>query len=187
MTPQQHVFLSRAYTAAEKAGHIFSEMAACEAALESAYGSSGLAAKYNNLFGCKQHVHPIYGTHVLPTREFLDGKWLAVNSSWIVYPGWADCFADRMATLQRLSPVIPHYKNALAAGSATTYINEVSQGWSTDPAWVCLCGEIFLASADSADHIISNPTHRAMLIPGEGRAEKVLNIYDTVAGDWNAT
>ncbi len=187
MTPANKDFLRRALEAAEAAGHIFPEMAACEAALESGYGTSGLAARYNNLFGCKQHQHPIYGTVALPTREFLDGKWLALNSSWIVYPDWPACFADRMATLKRLAPHYPHYANALAAASATTYINEVSQGWSTDPGWFCTCGEIFLSSADSADHVISNPTHRAMLIPGEGRAEKVLAIYDNCAGDWDAT
>ena len=187
MTTAQKDFLHRAMQAAEQANHCWPEMAACEAALESGYGTSGLAARYNNLFGCKQHRHPIYGTHVLPTLEFLDGKWVAVNSSWIVYSGWGECFADRMATLKRLSSFYPHYRNALAAGSATTYVNEVSQGWSTDPGWFCICGEIFLSSADSADHIIANPTHRTMLIPGEGRAEKVLTIYDECAGDWSAT
>jgi flagellum-specific peptidoglycan hydrolase FlgJ len=187
MTPAQNDFLHRAYDAASQAGHIFAEMAACEAALESRYGTSELAAKDNNLFGMKQHQHPVYGTQVLPTREWLDGKWAAVNSSWIVYPDWKTCFADRMATLKRLAPAYPHYKNALAAASATTYVMEVSRTWSTDPAWVCSCGEIFLASADSASHIVSNPTHQSMLIPGEGRAEKVLAIYDAIAGNWSAT
>jgi flagellum-specific peptidoglycan hydrolase FlgJ len=153
MTPENKAFLCRAMQAAERAGHIFPEMAACEAALESGYGRSELAAKDNNLFGTKQHLHPIYGTHSLPTREFLDGKWLALNSNWIVYPDWAACFADRMATLKRLASVYPHYKNALAAGSATTYVMEVSETWSTDPK----------------------------------RGEKVLAIYDEVAGDWDAT
>ena len=153
MTQQNRDFLHRAFLAAEAAAHIFPEMAACEAALESGYGRSQLAAQDNNLFGMKQHVHPIYGTHSLPTRELLSGEWKTVEANWIRYPDWAACFADRMATLKRLASVYPHYKNALAAASATTYINEVSLTWSTDPE----------------------------------RAEKVLAIYDNVAGDWNAT
>lgn len=153
MTPQQHDFLQRAFVAAHNAGHIFPEMAACEAALESGYGRSQLATQDRNLFGMKQHLHPIYGTHSLPTREFLSGEWKTVNSNWITYPDWGACFADRMATLKRLASVYPHYANALASASATTYVNEVSQSWSTDP----------------------------------NRAEKVLAIYDAVAGDWNAT
>lgn len=126
-------FLRHAMQAAQKAGHIFPEMAACEAALESGYGHSQLATQDRNLFGMKQHLHPIYGTHSLPTREFLSGEWVTVNSNWITYPDWAACFADRMATLQRLASVYPHYKAALAAASATTYIMEVSRTWSTDP------------------------------------------------------
>jgi flagellum-specific peptidoglycan hydrolase FlgJ len=133
MTPTEHTFLSLAFAAAEKCGHVFPEMAACEAALESDYGRSVLASVYNNLFGCKQHQHPVYGTHVLPTRECLDGKWVALNSSWIVYPDWAACFGDRMATLKRLASVYPHYAAALAAQSPLEYLSEVSQTWSTDP------------------------------------------------------
>src|SRR5580704_2930951 len=81
----------------------------------------------------KQHSHPIYGTHALPTREFLNGEWVATEANWIVYPDWASCFADRMASLKRLASVYPHYAAALAAGSATTYVMQVSQSWSTDP------------------------------------------------------
>lgn len=153
MTPDEKEFLQLAAAAAEKAGHVWPEQAACEAALESGYGQSQLAIADKNLFGMKQHQHPIYGTHVLPTKEFLDGKWVTLNSSWITYPDWPSCFADRMATLQRLAPVYPHYAAALAAASGTTYVMEVSATWSTDPA----------------------------------RAEKVLAIYDEMAGDWDCT
>jgi flagellum-specific peptidoglycan hydrolase FlgJ len=119
--------------AAEQAGHIFPEMAACEAALESGYGRSVLAMQDRNLFGTKQHVHPVYGTHSLPTREDLGGKWVEVTANWVSYPDWQSCFADRMATLKRLASFYPHYAAALAAGSATTYVMEVSRTWSTDP------------------------------------------------------
>jgi flagellum-specific peptidoglycan hydrolase FlgJ len=153
MTSQQHAFLGQAFRAAIQAGHIFPEMAACEAALESGYGRSQLAVQDRNLFGMKQHQHPIYGTHSLPTREFLGDAWIAVTADWVSYPDLSSCFADRMATLQRLSSIYRHYAAALKAASATTYIYEVSRTWSTDPE----------------------------------RAEKVLNIYDTVAGDWSAS
>lgn len=133
MNTEQKLFLKMAAAAAKQADHIFPQMAACEAALECAYGHSALAVRDNNLFGCKQHKHEIYGTHILPTREFQDGTWIEVSARWIHYPGWAACFFDRMATLHRLASVYPHYKAALDAAGPHTYIVEVSQTWSTDP------------------------------------------------------
>jgi flagellum-specific peptidoglycan hydrolase FlgJ len=133
MTPEQKQFVMDAAAAAAKSGHIFPQMAACEAALESRYGTSLLAVQDCNLFGMKQHVHPIYRTHNLPTREFECGKWIATTAAWVLYPDWASCFADRMSTLKRLASVYGHYAGALAAPDAATYIAEVSQTWSTDP------------------------------------------------------
>lgn len=151
MTPEAKDFLHQAAAAAEKAAHIFPEYAACEAALESGYGKSLLALQDKNLFGTKQHQHPIYGTHNLPTREFEGGKWIVVTAAWVSYPDWAACFADRMATLKRLASVYPHYAAALSAPSGAIYVEEVSLTWSTDP----------------------------------NRGDKVLNIYDAMAGDWD--
>jgi flagellum-specific peptidoglycan hydrolase FlgJ len=135
-------FLQDATYQAKLSGHIFPAMAACEAALESTYGASGLAKSDNNLFGMKQHKHPVFGTHSLPTREWVgvdkdtdsvkDG-WIVVNAAWVSYPTWSDCFADRMATLQRLASVYPHYKAALDAPDAGSFVVEVSKTWSTDP------------------------------------------------------
>jgi flagellum-specific peptidoglycan hydrolase FlgJ len=150
-TPEQNDFLHRAFQAAKAAGHIFPEMAACEAALESGFGRSQLAVRDCNLFGMKQHEHPIYGTHVLPTKEYLDGKWVELNASWITYPNWEACFKDRMATLRRLAPKFPHYAAALSAASATTYINEVSRTWSTDPARAAKCLAIYDRCASDWD------------------------------------
>jgi flagellum-specific peptidoglycan hydrolase FlgJ len=133
MTPAQKQFVIEAAAAAKQSGHIFPEMAACEAALESRYGASTLAIRDLNLFGMKQHAHPVYGTHNLPTREFLKGKWEQVSAAWVLYPDWASCFADRMSTLRRLASVYPHYAAALAAKDQASYVTEVSRTWSTDP------------------------------------------------------
>jgi len=133
MTPEQKSFLTTAAAAAAKAGHVWPEYAACEAALESSFGTSGLATRANNLFGMKQHQHAIYGTLNLPTREFENGQWIQTTAAWVDYPDQASCFADRMATLQRLSPVYPHYAAALSAASGEDYVTAVSETWSTDP------------------------------------------------------
>jgi flagellum-specific peptidoglycan hydrolase FlgJ len=133
MNDPQKQFLQRATAEAVKANHPFPRMAACEAALESSWGNSVLAREDNNLFGMKQHAHPIYGTMTLPTREFEHGEWKTVSANWIQYPDWRACFADRLATLERLSNAFPHYKAAIDARDPRTYIAEVSKTWSTDP------------------------------------------------------
>jgi len=129
----QQQFLVKAHQAAAASGHVWPRMAACEAALESGWGESRLAAEDNNLFGQKQQQHPIYGTVDIPTREFLNHAWCVENAAWVKFPDWPSCFASRMGTLRRLAPEYPHYAMALAAGTPEEYIEEVSLSWSTDP------------------------------------------------------
>ncbi len=143
MNDLQLNFLQRAIAEAVRANHPFAPMAACEAALESSWGNSQLARMANNLFGMKEHMHPVYGTMTLPTREFLNGSWEVVNAQWVQYPDWRSCFCDRLATLERLANVYPHYKAALAATDAESYINEVSATWSTDPGRADKCLSIY--------------------------------------------
>lgn len=143
MTQEQLDFMQKAIAEAIKANHPFPQVAAAEAALESDYGSSQLARDGNNLFGMKQHEHPLYGTMTLPTREFIRGAWTVVkDAEWVKYPDWRGCFADRLATLERLSLrrnkvngqlVFPHYAAALNAKDPQTYVEQVSLTWSTDP------------------------------------------------------
>ncbi len=131
MTPDE--FLAKAAEAARAASHIFPEYAACEAALESAWGSSELALQANNLFGQKQ-AHPPRGSSLLlPTREFLHGAWLTVSAQWMRFSSWQQCFAERMAVLHRLAEACPHYKQALAADTGKDFVQHVSLSWSTDP------------------------------------------------------
>lgn len=138
LTESEVVFLNRAELAASAGGCPWPEFAACEAALESGFGTSTLAREDNNLFGMKQHKHPLYGTASLPTEEAIhlssgEVKWVRVSADWVKYPSWSDCFTDRMSTLRRLASAYQHYAAALAAQDGSTFIREVSQTWSTDP------------------------------------------------------
>lgn len=132
-TTHDEAFLLNATQQARGAGHPFPEYAACEAALESAWGLSSLAIKGNNLFGRKQSTPPIYKTLDLPTKEILHGDEITVLAHWVSYPTRADCFFDRVQVLKRLAITHPHYAAALMATDGTTFIREVSQTWSTDP------------------------------------------------------
>lgn len=126
-------FLQEAAEAAVAAGCAWPDFVACEAALESGWGHSALAMVDNNLFGMKQHRHPVFGTVSIPTEEFLDGQTVRVTAEWVKYPGWRECFADRMNTLRVLAPAYAHYAAALAATDGATFVREVSKTWSTDP------------------------------------------------------
>jgi len=115
------------------AKHIFPDYAACEVALESAWGQSKLCIQADNLFGEKQTHPPVFETLTLPTREFLRGAWIVVQANWIRFPTWSDSLKFRLQTLQRLRARFPHYDAALKAADGEQFILEVSQTWSTDP------------------------------------------------------
>lgn len=133
MTPDQVRWLESTAYIAKQAGHIYPDMAACEAAEESRFGCSELAERAKNLFGMKQHMHPVWGTLNLPTREWAKTNWVATTAAWVSYPSLAACFQDRMSTLHVLSHAYPHYANALVASDPENYVTELSKTWSTDP------------------------------------------------------
>jgi flagellum-specific peptidoglycan hydrolase FlgJ len=129
----QDDFLLKACEAARTAGHVFPEYAACEAALESAWGMSRLAVEANNLFGQKQSHPPLGESLDLPTKEYLHGAWVWVPAAWAKFPDWPGCFAARMALLERLGEAYPAYAAALAAKDGESFVRLVSKRWSTDP------------------------------------------------------
>lgn len=139
MTPSE--FLIAAFQAATSAKHIFPEYAACEAALESAWGKSQLAIKGNNLFGRKQSANPVFETIDMPTHEYIHGEIVPVIAHWVKYQDWNECFDDRMALLRRLSVMtnedgslkFQEYLDALNSQDGESFVINVSKKWSTDP------------------------------------------------------
>lgn len=130
----QQNFIIEAKIMAAAANHPWPDYAACEAALESNFGQSGLAIKANNLFGMKAHA----GTSAnqileLPTQEVVDGKWIDTMASWMKYPTYEECFVDRLLTLQRLRWEYPNYDIALKSPTGPGFVINVSKTWSTDP------------------------------------------------------
>jgi len=127
-TEERTAFLQWAYEAALQSGHIFPGAAAAECAIESAWGTSELA-KANNLFGLKKPQVWNGDVISLPTREFIDGKWITTSATWPVFASWADCMTERMNTLHLVS----RYAHALQAQTPEEFIALVSKEWSTDP------------------------------------------------------
>jgi flagellum-specific peptidoglycan hydrolase FlgJ len=147
-TPQQLAALAKVYAAAVQSCCLFPEAQACEAMVETSWMTTVLGYVDHNLFGTKQHEHPIYGTVNLPTKEFINSNWIVVNAAFVLYPDFASCFADRMATLNRLAPEYPHYAAALAATTPEEFLTQVSLTWSTGPTRGEQCIEILHAHQD---------------------------------------
>lgn len=141
----QSEFLAKASAAARAAGHVFPEMAACEAALESGWGHSRLAEEANNLFGQKQDAgrNEGVGTLAMPTREFLRGEWVTVEAEWVKFADWQASFAGRMEILRALSAEYATYAAALRARTPEQFVQLVSERWSTDPRRAAKVVEIY--------------------------------------------
>lgn len=156
-TDQEIASLKQVFAAAMEAAVLYPQAQACEVMVETTWLTSELGVKDNNLFGMKQHVHPIFGTVNLPTREFLHGGWTTVNADFVKYPTMADCFADRMHTLVTLAAlklpatgllVYPHYAAALKAKTPEEFLAQVSLTWSTGPTRGATCIQILHAHDD---------------------------------------
>lgn len=131
LTAEQVDFLQRQRTAAQIARHVWPEYAACEAALETAWGTSELFFRAKNVFGEKQHVVPVFLTITLPTWEVINGRRAETTASFIWFPSPIEAYESRMATLWRLA--YPEYADALAAVTGEGFVTNVSKRWSTDP------------------------------------------------------
>jgi len=103
-----------------------------QAAIESGWGGSGLAAKYNNFGGIKAAWDWKGKVVVLPTREVIKGKTITVQAAFRHYDSPADYFKGRYEFLKRN----PRYKRLFASDD---YIAEAhlfqACGYATDPQY----------------------------------------------------
>ena len=103
-----------------------------QAALESAWGESGLAKAGNNLFGIKADSLWRGQTLTMNTKEFIKGRWVVVPALWRNYPSCQASIDDHAAFLKRN----PRYKACFACTSAPAFARALSQaGYATDPTY----------------------------------------------------
>ncbi|MDY7231355.1 glucosaminidase domain-containing protein [Hyalangium rubrum] len=102
-----------------------------QAMLESGSGQSGLATKANNFFGIKGEGPA--GHVTMPTKEFLNGKWVTVNANFRKYNSPAESFADHGKFLRdnrRYANAFNHTDNA------AQFAREIHKaGYATDPEY----------------------------------------------------
>lgn len=154
-TQQQLDTLKMLAKEARASQHIWPEMAACEACLETAWLTSELGNEYKNLFGQKCPMlgglpSPPAGTLkvMMPTEEWDGTKMVTVKAYFLWFSSYADAFTHRMALLEGAAVRYPAYAAALRAATAEDFVAAVSRSWSTDPLRAQKVLEIFHAHQD---------------------------------------
>lgn len=97
LEPYQYDFLNKVLVpslAEEMKYGLPLEVTTAQAILESGWGRSELAAKYNNYFGIKEYRKNKCGVK-LYSDEYVKGNKVSIRSKFRVYDTPAHCFADR--------------------------------------------------------------------------------------------
>jgi flagellum-specific peptidoglycan hydrolase FlgJ len=141
-------FITRALGAADSAqaggAPIVASIAACQAALESRYGTSKLATDACNLFGMKAGKSWRGDVLPLPTTEMDEnGNPYPEPAVWRKYANWQQCFSDYGAIIGGRS-WFADAAEAARRGDALGFLDGLlvvrdsdgdveESGWSTDP------------------------------------------------------
>ena len=104
-----------------------------QAALESGWGQSELATKYNNPFGVKKGSSWTGRTVNLPTREVVNGVSQTVRADFRVYPSWMASIADR----NKLLLTLKRYANVRSAATPQAQVEALkAAGYATGENYV---------------------------------------------------
>ena len=117
----------------DKSYDLLPSITIAQACLESNYGQSELAQKYNNLFGVKG-TNPNTSA-VLSTKEYVKGKWINVKARFQIYDSY-EASIRAHARLFQNGTTWNHnqYKHVLAAKDYKTQAKALVQdGYATDP------------------------------------------------------
>ena len=131
MTIQTENFINKVKGGAKQLWSIYKvlpSVAIAQAALESAWGTSGLATKYNNLFGIKGS----YGGNAanMATWEVYGGITYNITANFRAYPSWETSIKDYGSFLN----VNSRYKKALGLTNYKDQIKAIHEaGYATDP------------------------------------------------------
>lgn len=124
--------LTTAAVASFKATGVPASITIAQAALESAWGESGLARNGNNLFGIKADSLWRGQTLTLNTKEFIKGQWVVVPALWRKYPSWQASIDDHTAFLKHN----PRYKACFLCTTAPAFARALMKaGYATDPEY----------------------------------------------------
>ena len=133
MNPSEFIMhLASGAVASAKASGVPASITIAQAALESAWGESGLTKAGNNLFGIKADSLWRGQTLTMNTKEFIKGQWVVVPALWRKYPSWQASMEDHAAFLRRN----PRYKTCFLCATAPAFAKALQQaGYATDPEY----------------------------------------------------
>ena len=120
--------------ASEKITGISAAFVSAQGALESAWGSSKLVIRANNIFGVKADVRWTGKSLQMLTTEYVKGQPVTVSAMWRKYDTWQDCIDDHA----KFFVINGRYKNAiLVKDDALKFADAiVKAGYCTDPNYV---------------------------------------------------
>lgn len=137
-TSYQDKFIGTILLGAEKnydSYKVLPSITIAQAILESGWGKSDKAVKYNNLFGIKADKNWTGKRVKLTSKEWIGGKMKNVISNWRVYDSIEDSIIDHGKFLYTR----PWYTNA-GVFKAKDYVEQIraikKAGYCTDPSYV---------------------------------------------------
>ncbi|URZ87954.1 glycoside hydrolase family 73 protein [Floricoccus penangensis] len=106
-----------------------------QAILESNFGQSDLASKYNNLFGVKAGTTD---KHIkLETKEYIDGKWITIKDDFAWYDSWSDSIIAHAKLMREGVDWDKNlYEDVIAADNYKDAAKSIEDaGYATDPTY----------------------------------------------------
>lgn len=132
---EKQAFISRLIPIAEQEQqkyHLLASITIAQAALESDWGQSQLASKYNNLFGIKDDSA---SAKTMTTKEYVNGRWIVVEAPFATYKNWdASVQAHTQFLAQGKSWDPKRYQSVFEAQNYRQAARALQKkGYATDP------------------------------------------------------
>ncbi|AZZ61515.1 glucosaminidase [Oenococcus sp. UCMA 16435] len=117
----------------QKKYNVLASIDIAQTILESDWGTSTLASKYNNYYGIKAQGNQ--KSIQLDTKEYVNGKWVTEKDKFAVYSSWlASMLAHAKFIAEGTDANSTQFKDVLSAGDYTEAAKAlVTDGYATDP------------------------------------------------------
>jgi flagellum-specific peptidoglycan hydrolase FlgJ len=134
---------------------ILPETVLCQSAIESAYGQSLLASKYNNYFGIKAGSSWKGDYVLLPTKEFVNGAYITINDKFRRYSSFTASVKDYINFLK----INKRYAAVFTKKSVLSQLEALqSAGYATAPNYANVIYGIYLSNKIQIDAQIKKAT-----------------------------